>query len=42
MAGEIRAIAFGNQADKFEPLVQLGAILQISKGTLKPKKNNVR
>ena len=40
--GEIRAIAFGPQADAFEPLVKMGAILQISKASLKPKKNNVR
>ena len=40
--GEIRAIAFGPQADAFEPLVKIGAILQISKASLKPKKNNVR
>lgn len=40
--GEIRAIAFNQQATDFEPLVQIGVILQISKASLRQKKNNVR
>lgn len=35
-------IGFGEQATKFDPMVQLGSIVQISKASLKPKKNNVR
>ena len=40
--GEIRAIAFNNEADRFEPIVNVGDIVDISKASLKPKRNNVR
>ena len=40
--GEIRAIGFGNEADRFEPVVNVGEIVEISKASLKPKRNNVR
>ena len=40
--GEIRAIAFNAEADRFEPVVAVGDIVDISKASLKPKRNNVR
>ena len=40
--GEIRAVAFGAEAERFEPLVPLGNIVQISKARRKPKRKNVR
>lgn len=36
--GEIRAIAFNDQAERFEPILQAGAVVTISKASLKPKK----
>ena len=36
--GEIRAIAFNEVADKFEDVLKMGAIVMISKASLKPKK----
>jgi len=40
--GEIRAIAFNGEADRFEPVVAVGDIVEISKASLKPKRNTVR
>ena len=40
--GEIRAIAFNTEADRFEPVVAVGDIVEISKASLKPKRNTVR
>ena len=40
--GEIRALGFGDLADRFEPMVQVGMIVQISKASLKRKRDNVR
>ena len=40
--GEIRAIAFNGEADRFEPVVAVGDIVEISKASLKPKRNSVR
>lgn len=42
LGGEIRCLAFNNEADRFEAVVEVGAILQVSKASLKPKRNNVR
>ena len=36
--GEIRAIAFGDTADKFRDVIQQGGVYLISKASLKPKK----
>ena len=36
--GEIRAISFNEVADKFDPILQMGAVVLISKASLKPKK----
>ena len=36
--GEIRAISFNEVADKFDPILQMGAVVTISKASLKPKK----
>ena len=36
--GEIRAISFNDVADKFDPILQMGAVVTISKASLKPKK----
>eukprot|EP00884_Botryococcus_braunii_P015981 jgi/Botrbrau1/3066/Bobra.0070s0059.1 len=36
--GEIRCIAFGNECDTFEPVVQPGIIITLSKASLKLKK----
>lgn len=36
--GEIRCIAFNDQADKFDSVIQMGAVLMISKASLKPKR----
>lgn len=38
--GEIRCIAFNDQADKFDSVIQMGAVLMISKASLKPKRGN--
>ena len=36
--GEIRAISFNETADKFDDVLQLGAVVLVSKASLKPKK----
>lgn len=36
--GEIRATAFNEQAEDFEPIVEVGGVYSLTKGTLKPKR----
>lgn len=36
--GEIRATAFNEQAEEFEPMIELGNVYSVTKGSLKPKR----
>lgn len=38
--GEIRACAFNEACERFFPIVQVGAVILLSKASLKPKRDN--